>query len=431
MSVRHAALAVCLVVLFGSVSYAGIRPSFHVDSAAWDATDIVIASLDKDAPGVVTVVDVWYGSLSPRDRLTLPELAKFAKDENHTVGNSPDGEETWMRRRVITTTALPDAETPLPGRTEKTPAVVIPCDRVLLCLKRAGTPDAGGTPPPDAGGAEKPAQARWSFAYLSAEGSVAWLAQDGVYAFHQMINPGPSILIRERLSAKELTEKVHGIIGTRKDLARIAALPEAEARAKGAVAYVDSLVVNGADEAFRILTGCGDAALPILRGILQGQIAAGEKGRAAATEARAARALGTVGTKEDIPLLRELARKGSPVSAILALAELGGRDVAQDFVEMLKSEDAFWRETAPGLDVGWWNGKGLAQGQEGPLRSRYSRTLEILYAMDKLKSPGCGDAVTEFRDYWRSLPQLEDKSGLTQMSEACDRMLKTLDEQPD
>jgi hypothetical protein len=34
--------------------------------------------------------------------------------------------------------------------------------------------------------------------------------------------------------------------------------------------------------------------------------------------------------------------------------------------------------------------------------------------------------VTAFRDYWRSLPQLEDRSGLNQMSEECDQLLAEL-----
>jgi len=38
----------------------------------------------------------------------------------------------------------------------------------------------------------------------------------------------------------------------------------------------------------------------------------------------------------------------------------------------------------------------------------------------------CKEVVTEFRDFWRSLPQLDDKSGLNQMSEECDKILLAL-----
>jgi hypothetical protein len=98
---------------------------------------------------------------------------------------------------------------------------------------------------------------------------------------------------------------------------------------------------------------------------------------------------------------------------------------------MLKSELDFWRNTAPGLKQGWWNGHGLEQKQVGPLQDRYSRTLEILYSLRKLKPPACKNQVAEFRDYWRSLPQLEDTSGLNQMSQACDAVLKALDNTQD
>jgi len=38
--------------------------------------------------------------------------------------------------------------------------------------------------------------------------------------------------------------------------------------------------------------------------------------------------------------------------------------------------------------------------------------------------------VTALRDYWRSLPHLEDPAGLTQMSETCDRVLAHLGSEP-
>ncbi len=60
------------------------------------------------------------------------------------------------------------------------------------------------------------------------------------------------------------------------------------------------------------------------------------------------------------------------------------------------------------------------------MRDRYSIVLEVFYTLREIKSPACGSAVREFRDYWRSLPQLEDKSGLDQMSQACDAVLEAL-----
>jgi len=105
---------------------------------------------------------------------------------------------------------------------------------------------------------------------------------------------------------------------------------------------------------------------------------------------------------------------------------------------MLSADLAFWKEFAPSLKNGWWNGEGItatngywkgdkeAEQKLERLGNRYGRTLHILYALQKIRCPECVEPVTKFRDFWRSLSQLEDRSGLTQMSEACDRVLKPL-----
>ena len=81
---------------------------------------------------------------------------------------------------------------------------------------------------------------------------------------------------------------------------------------------------------------------------------------------------------------------------------------------MVESELAFWKKTAPGLKPGWWNN--MQDKRVGLLRQRYGFVLQIFYALKRLKSPGCEKAVAEFRDYWRSLPQLEDKNGLERVT---------------
>jgi len=93
---------------------------------------------------------------------------------------------------------------------------------------------------------------------------------------------------------------------------------------------------------------------------------------------------------------------------------------------MVETELAFWKRAAPTLKQGWWNGEGLEWEQVEPLRIRYGVVLEVFYSLKKIRPPECRSAVTEFRDYWCSLPQLEDRSGLSQMSQACDAVLNAL-----
>jgi hypothetical protein len=60
------------------------------------------------------------------------------------------------------------------------------------------------------------------------------------------------------------------------------------------------------------------------------------------------------------------------------------------------------------------------------LRDRYGLVLWALRGLAEVRCAESKKVVTEFRDFWRSLPQLEDKSGLNEMSQECDRVLAGL-----
>jgi hypothetical protein len=76
------------------------------------------------------------------------------------------------------------------------------------------------------------------------------------------------------------------------------------------------------------------------------------------------------------------------------------------------------------LKEGWWND--MRNTNTEYLRSRYGKLLFALVTLQEQKYAGCRTVVTQFRDFWRSLPQLEDRSGLNQMSQQCDQILKAL-----
>ena len=125
-------------------------------------------------------------------------------------------------------------------------------------------------------------------------------------------------------------------------------------------------------------------------------------------------------------MLRDEARSAQHADVVRALAWAGGPAVGHELVALLREDLAFWKATAPQLRPGWWNGTGLGGPDVEQLRNRYGRTLQILYALRELRVAAGRDAVTELRDYWRSLPQLEDQSGLNQMSQECDNVLRAL-----
>ena len=109
---------------------------------------------------------------------------------------------------------------------------------------------------------------------------------------------------------------------------------------------------------------------------------------------------------------------------VKSLAKAGGNLVAEELTQLVRDEMSFWKATAPKLKRGWWNQ--LEQPERETLRDRYSIVYEGLLALKELTYPGCKEAVTEFRDFWRSLPQLEDDRGLDQMSRECDEILRKL-----
>ena len=186
-------------------------------------------------------------------------------------------------------------------------------------------------------------------------------------------------------------QRVRSIVKARNDLRACGNLTEAKHRVMVATEFVDSPLRYAREEAFRLLSECGDDALPHLRALLQDQ--------------------------SKVRLHAE---------AVKALGAAGGEAVVPELTAILEKELSFWKKTAPELEVGWLNGKGLDWSHVEPLRDRYSFVLKVFYTLRKIKSPACRIAVRDFRDYWRSLPQLEDKSGLVQMSQACDAVLKDL-----
>ena len=101
-----------------------------------------------------------------------------------------------------------------------------------------------------------------------------------------------------------------------------------------------------------------------------------------------------------------------------------GKGVGDELTQIVRDELEFWKATGPRLKQGWWDE--IDQPETEGLRNRYGRVYTALYSLRKLGFSGCKDIVIEFRDFWRSLPQLDDKSGLNQIGDECDKILNTL-----
>ena len=204
-------------------------------------------------------------------------------------------------------------------------------------------------------------------------------------------NPGPALLMPLTRSAKEFRTFVEQVISRQREIGEIANEDDRGLRAAGYRRHVEAKSFFVRTEAFQGISQCGDAAIPVLRDILK-----------------------------DEALIRVHGE------AVKSLAQTKGIDAVPILVELIDGELTFWKETAPGLPVGWWNGTGGNAIRQEYLRSRYGRVVQAVFALDRNPDPRAAEVVTNLRDFWRSLPQLDDRSGLNQISESCTSLLKKL-----
>jgi hypothetical protein len=219
--------------------------------------------------------------------------------------------------------------------------------------------------------------------------SVLWVEGDQTHGFVQVMNPGDSILIRLGKSEGETRDRFSEVVALHDSLNRAATIRDASARAEALEQFTASELYLAREAAFEGLRGCGRAAPPVLR-----------------------------------RMLHDRSRLKVHGQVIKVMAEIGGEGVGEELTAVVGEELDFWRATAPGLGEGWWNE--INKPETELLRDRYTRVYDALLGLKRLKYAGCRAVVTEFRDFWRSLPQLEDRGGLNQMSEACDEILSQL-----
>ena len=219
--------------------------------------------------------------------------------------------------------------------------------------------------------------------------SVIWIEGEKTFAFIQTMNPGDSILVEFGKTEIEIRSRIFEINEIENSLNDVLKIENKTERAEELQDFVASDFYLAQKKAFDELKKCGENALPVLRKILKDQS------------------------------LLEI-----HPDAIETLAMVGGKKVGNELTEIVKEEMSFWKETAPKLSEGWWND--INNPDTEILRNRYSKVLEAIYQLKNIKFRNCKKVVTQFRDFWRSLPQLEDKGGLNQMSEECDKLLQEL-----
>ena len=199
------------------------------------------------------------------------------------------------------------------------------------------------------------------------------------------MNPGPSVLLPLDYSVGDLRKRVADINGVQQRIAEALAVKNGSERAERLKAYAHSDVFPARQFSLEELGKCGPSAVPTIREMLDDPAFADE------------------GTQ-----------------LIKALVQAGGRSVGEELHTRLQQNLAFWKSVGPSLSRDWWNEDA---NPPSPLRQRYSQTLQLIVGLEQVHYSPALHTVKNLRDFWRSLPQLNDERGLDQMAVECDRLI--------
>ena len=342
-------------------THAGFRPSFSLDSCTWDATHIVLVATTSEGD-VFIVMESWKGDLKAGDTLKVPEL-------------KPDSDAVPISRYPEGEAFDHTDESGVSGRIPRQPVG----SQIVLFLKQRQEKDASS----QATNIQASGQWQPASVYGGMKVSVVWIDGGQLFCFQQQMNPGPSALgrcwQRTQMDWPALIGRIKDVLQTQDNLARVFRLEDRNARVEQLQAIVYGDVWYGArKEALQGLGKAGPSALPAIQQILD---------------------------KPPVPYdSRDLIR---------ALAEAAGENAGNELNRRLRQNLDFWRSRGHSLKNGWWNQDATP---DAPLRVKYDETIELVRALDHERYRPATRTAAELRDFWLSLPQLNDPSGLNQMA---------------
>ncbi len=310
--------ALPFLLLMATQVEGGLAPFFSKEHSAWHATDIVVGN------GKGVVVETWKGSLLPGADVSnvTKSLPRKPTVSDNFRGQKKDG------------------------------PLILSGNRVLLFLIRQ---------------TESTGKPKWKPANRSGglKVSVAWIESSKIYAYGQIIIPGPSVLVPFG-TVKLFKKQVQTILRAQREVRNAAKTKSPRDRAKQMVVFFDSEVENCRLEAFQVIGKCGNAAMPVLRG-----------------------------------LLSQPKRLSMHNSVVAAMVSAVGENAKLDLLKLVQVELAYWKMVAPGFE--------RLRGH-GPMDGHYSRLHEALYQLTKLNvSKNERPPLISLRKLWVSQPQLNSR----------------------
>ena len=356
-----------LLLAVASIARAGIRPSFLPEVCAWRATDIIVVTEGQEIDGVFTILETLKGDLKPGETLTIPEMAEFKSAEARLI-NQP-----WYEQQQR-------------GKAKE----YVTCNRMILFLRDSKKPQLWlDDDQEEEEGPAKKSPSRWQAANLMGDEikySAVWIEKDQVHCFIQEMNPGPSLLLKLGVSEDKLKKQLAEVINVQDGLKAAIAIQDSVRKSQGLEAFLHSEIYLARERAFAELINCDEAALPVLKAVLN-----------------------------DESLLWIQA------DAIDTLAEIGGRKIGPELTAILERETEFWKQKAPALRLDWRNVYDT-KGDSALLRAHWAVWSQALSSLSELRYPGAKSAVAEVRELMLSTPQVYDQG----LSNTCDEILRTL-----
>ena len=360
-----------LFALVAQSTLARLTQMFSPVFSPWYATHIVVVKTTT-IDGDFEVLESWKGDLSQGSRLIIPEL--IPPPTSLPISRYPA---QWTLRDQS-------------GIAEQIPKQPVG-SRLILFLKRNTSSQENGPKPKWSGSSGRSDKE-------SLKISAVWIDGDRTLSFSQHFSTSDPLVLSalgeiskqerrfEELSVEGLKQKVLEVVHLQEEVEVAAAEKDNRIRASLLKPYVLSKIVPARMFAIEEL---GKAGPP---------------------------AVGAIGEMLDDPAYSEWDSE-----LVDAMVKAGGRTVGDELNRRFERDVAFWERTGPSLGRGWWN---EGPTPSSPLRNRYDQTYRLVVGLEQIHYSEARSRAIELRNLWLSLPQLNDPSGLNEMADACQTLIK-------
>lgn len=355
--------ACAAVILSPLCMFAGIRPSFYLESCVWNATEILVIS---PTSGSFKVVETIKGDPQPGAMLELGGLRPTSGATGKLSELIPGVDNVFDQQHWFQ--GIPP---------------IGDGDRVMVFLRRPG------------------ALPEWSpnHASIKTDGwqpannmgdlqtSAIWIQDGSLYGFFQTINPGPTRLVRMQESEADLRKQIQAVMQLRDAMDRAVVTADPVDRSRRLTALFRSGNVFARASSLQKLERGGEAGTAALLDLLTDQ--------------------SLLGWHQDI------------------LGALVEHRVSDDrFGKFLSEETDYWSTACRMLRPGWWNDMTRWPEVEIP-RNHYTRSYALLRAIYRLNLTSALPVVKEFDAVWAACPPLEPGEKTNQVKDELKLMLGT------